>query len=95
LAPDQIAENDQVEQKNEPDRNTPTDIPHGLIPCCAATKVLLLLGAAELILKGTANHGTGGAITARPDRSFNIECTWQKGVDEYRNRNALFFAYSV
>jgi hypothetical protein len=57
--------------------------------------VLLLLGAAELVLNGPANHGTGGAITARPDRSFNVECTWQKGVDECRDENALFFAYSV
>jgi hypothetical protein len=44
FAPDEIAENDQVEQKNQSDRNTPSDIPHGLIPCCTGTKVLLSWG---------------------------------------------------
>jgi hypothetical protein len=49
--PDEIGENDQVDQKNEPDRYTPPfDIPHGLIPCGTAAKALLLPGGAELIL---------------------------------------------
>jgi hypothetical protein len=73
FAPDEIGENDQVEQKNDPDRNTPSDIPHGLILCCTATKLLLLEAGAELSLgrrgkslQSRRDHSSPGTILQRP-----------------------------
>jgi hypothetical protein len=76
FAPDEIAENDQVEQKNEPDRNTPSDIPHGLILCCTATRLLLLQAGAELnlgrrgkSLQSRRDHSSPGTILQRRMRT--------------------------